>query len=187
MSTFKKLYMYNISATVCINVKIALLSRRSRFSFALVKLTGSFVAKRIAWVESISRGGAHATCNNNSITDRLFQSKEAGGISLHSRRWNARRESSSAVCIWGRFIHCYPSDMEIRQRIPSPFLQCTNPWELLNLSLFLSPASPSLFILRAALSFSHCADCTRLLLALRPLCEKIRETNRDSSLTNAIY
>jgi len=77
----------------------------SRFLFTPVSLTGSFIAKRIAQVESISQNDVYAW-NNNSITDRLFQSKETGGISLHSRRRNARRESWSATCTWGRFIRC---------------------------------------------------------------------------------
>lgn len=95
---------------------------RAFFLFTPVILTGSFVAKRITQVESISQNDAYAVWNNNSITGRLFQSKETGGISLHSRRRNARWEPCSAVCTWGRFIRCRFSGMEMRQRIPSPFL-----------------------------------------------------------------
>lgn len=113
------------------------------FLFTPVGPPGSFVAETYCTGrEYLSEW--YAVWNNNSITDRLFQSKETGGISLHSRRRNARREPCTAACTWGRFIRCRFSSMEIRQRIPSPFLYnvptVKNYYPLLLFPLYLSYA-----------------------------------------------
>lgn len=103
---------------------MTLLNGLSRFSFTLVSPTGREFRPRETshkTREYLSRGGAHSTRNNNSITDRLFQSKETGGISLHSRRRNARRESSSAICTWGRFIHYAPPTWRYAKEFPLHF------------------------------------------------------------------
>lgn len=136
------------------------------------------VGLRRRFIVNISHGSGgshvytyiHVTWNNNSITDRLFQSKETGGISFHSRRRNVlvKVEQHSMYIRKADSSTERPSGMEIRQRIPSPFLQCTNR-ELLSSLLFLF-----LFILRAALPPDRCADCARtdIFMVLLPMCEK---------------
>lgn len=88
-----------------VHVEMTLLSRLSRFSLASVGAIGVvfFFFRDVSHerAKSISRACVYSARNNNSITGRLFQSKEASGISLHSQRRNARRESSSAICMRG--------------------------------------------------------------------------------------
>lgn len=143
-----------------------------------------FHCGRIAQVENISQNNAYAVWNNNSITDRLFQSKETGGISLHSRRRNARWEPCSAACTWGRFIRCCFSSIErnTRQRIPSPLLYNVSAVETYHLLSCLS-----LFIyLARRITTVPLHGLHELSLALRPMRKKKRKKRENRSCLKII-
>jgi len=139
------------------------------FLFALVGLTRSFAVKcHMAQVGNISRGGAQ---HGTTTPLRAACSSQKKPVEFAFIVGVVKRSTRVEQCsTYARPIHPpRASGMEIRQRISSPFLQCTNRWENyylvppFSLSLALCP----LFASRIALLPSHRANRTILASRLR--------------------